>query len=73
MGASKTYRGGPAYETRNTPGADSKVSKGSIVRAEGSHVSGHDQSGRKGLRSGTRMKSRSGMTGAKNSGPYGQS
>lgn len=73
MGSSKTFRGSPGYESRNTPGAEPKVSKGAIVRAEGTHTSGYDQSGRKGLRSGARQKSRSGMTAAKNSGPYGRS
>lgn len=73
MGMSKTYRGGPGFEGRNTPGGNPKVSKGSPVKAEGTHQSGYDSSGRSGLRKGSRMKSRSGMTSAKNSGPYGKS
>lgn len=72
MGSSKSYRGAPGWEPRNTPGADLKPSKGSPVKAEGTHMSG-DGYGRKGLRSSARMKSRSGMTKAKNSGPYGKS
>ena len=68
MGTSKTYRAGPGWEKRNTPGAAPKVSKGAIVHAEGTHMSGYDESGRKGLRKGTRQKSRSGGMSAKNPG-----
>lgn len=72
MGSSKTYRGAPGWEPKNTPRGENKVSKGAIVNAEGTHQSGSNDYGRKGLRSGARMKSRSGMKSAK-SGTYGQS
>jgi len=72
MGSSKTYRGAPGWEGRNTLGADTKPSSGSKSTAEGTHMSPGGY-GRKGLRSGARQKSRSGMTGVKNSGPHGKS
>lgn len=73
MGSSKSYRGGPAYEARNTPGADTKPSKGAIMHAEGTHMGGYDESGRKGMKSKTRMKSKGGKMSGKNPGPHGYS
>ena len=73
MGHSKSYRGAPGYQARNTPGANPKVSKGAVVKAEGTHMSSDGDYGRKGMRSAARQKSRSGSMGAKNSGPYGNS
>lgn len=73
MGTSKTFRAGPGWEKRNTPGAAPKVSKGAIVHAEGTHMSGADEYGRMGMRKGTRKKSKHGKMSAKNPGPHGYS
>ena len=70
MGKSKSWRAGPGWESRNTPGGDPKVSKGAVVKAEGTHMSGGGY-GRKGH--GGRNKSKSGKMGAKNPGPHGYS
>jgi len=68
LGKSKSYREGPAFTARNTPGADPKVSKGPVVKAEGTHMSGGAT-----MRSGkTGNKGKSGKHSAK-SGIYGQS
>ncbi len=71
MGASKSWRGGPGWQGRNTPGADTKGSSGhTIVKAEGTHMSGG-----KSLRSGAKAggnKSSSGKVSGK-VGRYGQS
>ena len=67
MGTSKTYRKGPGWEARNTPGAEPKVSKGAIVNAEGTHMSGYDSHGQK-AGHGARIKSKSGRTPAGNKG-----
>jgi|1_EtaG_2_1085319.scaffolds.fasta_scaffold141679_2 hypothetical protein len=72
MGSSTSRRGSPAWQSRNTPGADPKVSKGSIVHAEGTHQSGHDDHGRDGM-GGARKKSAARKTSARNPGPHGYS
>lgn len=72
MGGSKSWREGPAYQGRNTPGGDTTPSKGPVVKAEGTHQS-DSEGGRKGMRSDARSKSRSGSMPAKNSGPHGES
>lgn len=51
MGASKTFRQGPGWQGVNTNrGAEKSYSKGAIVRAEGTHMSG-GEGGRKGAKS----------------------
>lgn len=72
MGTSKSYRGGPGWEPRNTPGKATKPSKGSKSTAEGTHMSG-GQSGRTGMKNTARKKSKSGGMSAKNPGPHGYS
>lgn len=72
MGMSKSYRGTPGWEKRNTPGAAPKVSKGAVVKAEGTHMSGEDEHGRKGSKGG-KGKGRSGKMPYKNPGPHGYS
>lgn len=73
MGTSKSYKEGPGWEDRNTPGADSKISKGSKSAAEGTHMSGEDDWGRKGMSNTARKKSSSGETPYKTKTPAGQS
>ncbi len=72
MGSSRTYRKPPGWESRNTPGAEPKVSKGAIMKPEGTVMSGYDESGQK-AGHGARNKSKSGMMSAKNPGPHGYS
>ena len=72
MGKSKTYRAPPGWEKMNTPGAYPKVSKGAVVVAEGTHMSGSDDYGQH-AGSGARNKSKSGKASAKNPGPHGYS
>ena len=71
MGSSKSYRGAPGWEAQNTPRGETKVSKGDITKAEGTHTSGYDDYGRKGH--GGRNKSKSGRAPARNKGPHGYS
>lgn len=71
MGASKTYKGGPGWAARNTPGANTTPSKGAVVNAEGTHMSGEGYN--RNVKAGTRDKSSSGKKSAKAMGIYGQS
>ena len=73
MGSSKTFRAPPSWQARNTPGGKTYPSKGAVVKAEGTHMSGSHDYGRKGMKKGARNKSKSGMTSAKNPGPHGYS
>jgi len=73
MGKSKSYRGGPAFQGRNTPGAETTPSRGSHSDGEGTKMSGTDGYGRMGMSKGTRAKSKSGKVSAKAKGIYGQS
>jgi hypothetical protein len=73
MGASKSYRGGPAWAERNTPGGTTKVSKGAIVKPEGTHSSGPNDYGRKGMKNTARAKSHSRRSGPMNPGIHGYS
>lgn len=70
MGKSSSFRGGPGWQERNTPGGTTKVSKGAVVKPEGSYMS-DGGSGRKGPRKGTRSKSRSGMASTRPKTVYG--
>ena len=75
MGASKSYRGGPGWQSKNTPGPSEnngagKVSSGSKSSAEGTHMSGGQS-----LRAGAKAqgnKSSSGRMG-KQTSIYGKS
>lgn len=73
MGSSTSHRKGPQWTGRNTPGANPKVSKGAVVKAEGTHMSGATDEGRKGMPAKARSKSMSGRKPAKNTGPHGYS
>lgn len=73
MGKSKSYRNGPGWQSRNTPGAATKASRGAVVHAEGTHMSGSDEYGRGGMGKSARSKSKAGRMPAKNSSPYGRS
>lgn len=72
MGSSKSYRGGPASGSRNTPRGRTKASTGAVVHAEGTHTSGGGY-GRKGMPSSARNKSKSGKMSSRNPGPHGYS
>ena len=71
MGTSKSFRGGPGWQGRNTPGKATKASKGSHSTAEGTHTSGYDDSGRAGMKNTARRKSKSGRTGPKMADKHG--
>jgi hypothetical protein len=70
MGSSKSYRGGPGFQEQNTPRGKTKVSKGSVVKPEGTATSSKTM--REGVKS-TAGKSKSSHGPAKNAGPYGRS
>ncbi len=72
MGSSKMSRSGAASGAQNTPRGKSTVSKGNIVNAEGTHMSGADEHGQK-AGHGARNKSHHSRSSVKNKGPYGQS
>ena len=71
MGQSKSWKAAPGWESRNTPRGETKVSKGAVVNAEGTHQSGNDDSGRAGMKRST--KSSSSEKSGKTKGIYGQS
>ncbi len=72
MGASKSYRKAPGWEARNTPGGKTKVSSGPVVVAEGTHMSGYDESGQM-ANAGKKSKSGRKNMYAKDKNPHGYS
>lgn len=54
-GKSKNWREGPAWQGRNTPGGDAKVSSGPVAKPEGTAMS-EGGGGRKGNKAGPKTK-----------------
>lgn len=53
MGSSKNYTGKPGWQGNNTArGKESKYTSTPVARMEGSHMSGENESGRKGTKAG---------------------
>jgi len=74
MGSSKSYRGGPGWTKKDvTPSGGYTPSKGSKSSAEGTHQSGENDFGRKGMSNTARKKSKSGTAPFKAKVPSGRS
>ena len=73
MGSSKTFRKSPGWAENITPRGKYSPSKGSKSSAEGTHQSGENDWGRKGMSNIARKKSKSGKTSVKAKVPSGRS